>query len=360
MRVTKRRTEKGMAVIMALAVTMLLVTVSLELHLNERANLTNAAVFRDRQTLDQMTRSGIQLAMAVLIKDRLESESDSMQEDWADPETLAALIQEIPFDQGTLEVNISDELSKIQINSLVQFPAGREFNPLQQQVWARLAGGIVKLYENEELADLPDPLAIINSIKDWLDSGDDDAITGLSGAETDYYQDLDPPYASKNGPFDHLAEIGLVKGITPELFAGIGGSAGLSAYLTVYGASETNDNKFYFPGQVNINTAELAVLSAILPPESAELAPMLIEYRQALSGSQYTHDLSRSNWYRDVPGLADVTLDQNLITTSSNFFRITARASLHDVQMTTTAVVQRIKNSEKSPWSCKVLNWQHE
>jgi general secretion pathway protein K len=349
-----------MAVVMAMAVTMLMVTVALELHLNERANMTNAAVFRDRQTLDQMTRSGIHLGMAMLIKDRTESESDSLQEDWADPDTIAGLIEEIPFEQGTLEVKIADELSKIQINALVQFPQGRQFNPLQQEVWLRLAGGIAGLYEDEELTDPPDPLAIINSIKDWLDSGDDDAITGLSGAETDYYEGLDPPYTCKNGPFDHLAEIELVKGITPELFNGIGGSVGLSAYLTVYGEKETNDQKFSFPGQVNINTAELAVLSAILPLESAESAPLLIEHREALSGSEYTHDLTQPDWYRNVPGLADATLNPDLVTISSDIFRISATATLNNVRMTTTAVVERIKTPGNGSWSCKVLNWQQE
>lgn len=345
---------------MALAVTMLLVTVALELHLNQRTNMINAAVLRDRQTLDQMTGSGIHLGMALLIKDRLESESDSLQEDWADPETIAGLIEEIPFEQGALEVKITDELSKIQINALVEFPAGRQFNPLQQEVWFRFASGIAALYENEELTDPPEPLAIINSIKDWLDSGDDDAITGLSGAETDYYEGLDPPYACKNGPFDHLAEIQLVKGITPELFDGIGGSAGLSNYLTVYGAKETADKKFSFPGQVNINTAELPVLAAILPLESADAAPLMIEYREALSGSEYTHDLTRLDWYRNVPGLADTTLNENLVTISSNIFRITATATLNNVHMTTTAVVERTKTSESGSWSCKVLNWQQE
>ena len=357
------RSEKGIAVIMALAVIMLMVTAALELHLNERANLTNAAVFRDRQTLDQMTRSGIHLAMALLIKDRLESETDSLQEDWADSETVAGLIEEIPFDQGTLEVSIVDELSKIQINAMVQFPEGRQFNPAQQQLWTRFTSGLVSVYENEDIGDMgdpPDALTIINGIKDWLDSGDDDAITGLSGAESDYYESLDPPYACKNAPFDHLAEIQLVKGITPQLFNGIGGVAGLGAYLTVYGAEETEDHKFTYPGKININTAELPVLASILPPESAEFAPLLIEYRQTLSGSQYTHDLTQPNWYQNVPGLVGTTIDQNLFTISSQIFRITATATLNNVQMTTTAVIERIKPSETASWKCKVLNWQHE
>ncbi|MBI5062514.1 MAG: general secretion pathway protein GspK, partial [Desulfatitalea sp.] len=228
---SKHRNNRGMVVILALATMMLVVTAALELHISERANMMSSAVMRDRATLEQMCASGINLAMAMLIKDRMESESDSLQEDWADNETIATLLTEIPFEEGTLELEIMDELSKIQINALLQFPEGRNMNNSQQELWSRFAGGLLAFMESSEgekekakgdkkatgdKEDDIDPVTIISCLKDWLDSGDDDAITGLNGAESDYYESLDPPYACKNGPFDHLSELRLVKGITPE------------------------------------------------------------------------------------------------------------------------------------------------
>ena len=164
----------------------------------------------------------------------------------------------------------------------------------------------------------------------------------------------------KNGPFDHLSELRLVKGITPELFNGIGGEAGLGAYLTVFGAEKTEDQKFSFPGKVNINTAELPVLAAILPLESAEFAPMLIEYRESKTGTQFNNDLTQPNWYKNVPGLAEVDLNENIITVSSQIFRISATATINNISLTTTAIVQRDKPSTTASWRCNVLNWQHE
>jgi len=74
------------------------------------------------------------------------------------------------------------------------------------------------MFSNQEnLNEDATPTAIINSLKDWLDSGDDDAITGLSGAESSYYQSLDIPYPCKNGPVLHVGELALIKGIIPEL-----------------------------------------------------------------------------------------------------------------------------------------------
>ena len=199
--------SSGIAVILALTTVLLVVTAALELHMNARDNMMQSAVKRDRITLTQMATSGVHLAMAVLIKDRLESENDSLQEDWADEETIAGLLEEIPFEQGKLELKIIDEMGKIQINALVQFPEGQQFNPVQRALWERFSFGLLSVLEGAEGAEdaeETDPLTIINSMKDWLDSGDDDATTGLSGAESDYYESLDPPYACKNGPFDHL------------------------------------------------------------------------------------------------------------------------------------------------------------
>jgi general secretion pathway protein K len=360
---TQRGRQRGLAVVMAVAVVLLITTAALELHINERTNLLNAAGMRDRITLEQMAASGVHLAMAVLVKDRLDSESDSLQEDWADPETMATLVDELQFEKGKLDVKIFDELAKIQINALVQFPEGTAYNEKQHKIWERFAGNLMSVYEllgdaTGELEET-DATTIIDSVKDWLDK-DDDILTGLNSAESDYYQGLDPPYKCKNGPFDDISEVRLVKGITPELFSGIAGMAGLSNYVTVYGSTKVDDNKFSFPGKININTAELPVLKILLPSESEDLAELLIQYREAVSGTQYTNNVTNINWYKNVPGFGSINLEPDLISVSSDTFRIVATAVMGDVRTVTTAVVQRERDSDSSPWLCKVLNWKTE
>jgi general secretion pathway protein K len=352
-----------MAVVMALAVILIMSTAALELHVNERSNLLNAAAMRDRLTLNQMATSGIHMAMAVLVKDRLDSTADSLQEDWADDETMQGFLEQIPFERGELRLEIIDELSKIQINALVQFPEGGQFNAKQRSMWERFAGDIAAGYEllaeaGEGLEEI-EPLTIINSIKDWIDK-DEDIITGLNGAESDYYEELDPPYACRNAPFDHLSAVRLVRGITPELFDGYGGTFGLGHYITVYGDVEADSGKLHFPGHININTAELPVLNVLLPSESEEFAELLIEHRQALSGTRFTHDLTDKNWYKGVPGFADITIDPDLFSVSSHVFRIVSTAELETTRTTITAVVSRERSSESAPWRCKILNWMTE
>jgi hypothetical protein len=97
-----------------------------------------------------------------------------------------------------------------------------------------------------------------------------------------------------------------------------------------------------------------------LPLEASEFAPLLIEYREATSGSLYVNDLTRPDWYRNVPGLSGISIDSELISVSSNFFRIVATAGIDQFRVKTIAVVERIKPSETEPWQCKVLNWKTE
>jgi DNA uptake protein ComE-like DNA-binding protein len=59
---------------------------------------------------------------------------------------------------------------------------------------------------------------IIDAILDWLDPDD---IARPNGAEREYYAGLSPPYAPKNGPFETVEELLLVKGITPQLLYGM-------------------------------------------------------------------------------------------------------------------------------------------
>jgi general secretion pathway protein K len=349
--------SRGIAIIIAVTVIAILVTAALELNRRTSAVVEFTDVSRKIITLEHMTSSGINMAMALLLKDKKESEKvDSLQEDWADEEIISNALNDIPFDEGTMEVKISDELGKIQVNALVNFPEGQSFNQSQMIMWERFLG-YIRPEEGLENDDTM-PSAIINSVKDWLDSGDDDAITGVNGAESDYYEGLDPPYACKNKPLSSVEELVMVKGVA-DLAAGIGGMEQIAGFITVHGMEANTDKKFTFPGKININTAELPVLAALLPSGEAHLASEFIDYREEMSEGQYTHDLSNPQWYKNAPGLGDIAIDSNLITTTSDFFRIDAKAVLNDITLATTALVKREKDKKTGKYVCKVLYWKN-
>lgn len=349
--------NRGIALIITLSIISVLVVSTLELNRKARSSIYVSGAFRERIQLKQMAMSGVHAALALLIKDKENSEIDSIQEDWANPEKVEELLMEMSFDYGRVRVSIVDELGKIQVNSLVKFPDGRDFNESQRQMWEHFLNlAIPALDRTDDTA----PISIINSLKDWLDRGDDDLITGLSGAESEYYLDLDPPYESKNGPFHHLGELMLVKGITPELFDGVGGVPGIASYMTTWGMTATTDNQFTFNGAININTAELPVIAAILPTESEHLAESIFEYRSELSDGEYVHNLSSPTWYTEAPGCSDLEIDPKLIRTTSDLFSVRAEVEAKGMTLTVEVLLNRVTEKKTGKWHGKILSYQEE
>ena len=68
------------------------------------------------------------------------------------------------------------------------------------------------------LMNIPNMTAeIVDSILDWMDPDD---TKNPYGAESEDYEQMSPPYKAKNGPFETIDELLLVKGITPTLLYG--------------------------------------------------------------------------------------------------------------------------------------------
>lgn len=358
--------ERGMALLLTLAIATILIAGALELNRRVRTAVVATAHARDGLTLAQMAASGIHVGMSLLIDDKNKSQIDSIQEDWADEAKIAELLAEIPFEEGAITLTIADELGKIQVNALVDFPKGQHFNQTQHALWDRFLRQFLSMDTIEALGDDEDtrPPAVINSIKDWLDSGDDDAMTGISGAEADYYEELDPPYKPANGPFLHVAEVLRVKGVG-KLHEAIKEQLKLEDLLTVYGmekSQQTVEKRSYsFSGKVNINTADLPVLMALIPSDNPEYAQAVINYRSEKEDEEYLHDLTSPTWYKNAPDYpGDLTIDPNLITVVSDTFRIRSTAKRRGQKRTVTAIVQREQAKGTGKWTCRVLNWRTE
>ena len=81
-----------MALLVVLAVVAVLLTAGLELaKTTGRAALATAAETEQYLALEK-ARAGLHLAMALLASDAENSETDSLQEDWARPERLAVAV----------------------------------------------------------------------------------------------------------------------------------------------------------------------------------------------------------------------------------------------------------------------------
>ena len=92
--------NRGIAILITLTIITIIITASLELHRKMRFAAVSTATARDRITLTYMASSGINAAMAMLVKDKNESTIDSIQEDWANSEKINELLKHITIEHG--------------------------------------------------------------------------------------------------------------------------------------------------------------------------------------------------------------------------------------------------------------------
>ena len=348
------KNQNGVALLMVLAVVALLVGVTVELHHRVRASVFSTEATRTQRQLDWTARTGVALGMAMLVLDKKANTIDSTQDVWANQDEINEMMADFDFLSTVLKLEIKDLTGLIQVNALVEPPNGQQFDTAQNELWDRFLRPIASLYEDLDLNATTD---IINSIKDWIDRQDDDAITGLNGAESDYYMTLDTPYMARNSYFNSVSELLRVKGITPELFYGSEEIPGIYGSITVFGADPSKKNPIEYPGKINMGTAPLEVIRALMPVGSEDLAESIVEYREEREEDYFVNPISEANWYLNAPGCSDLEIDQNLLTSVSDYFEITCTAKGQNFKKVVKAVVLRKKADNSQDYECEILAW---
>ncbi len=353
-----------MALLVVLAVISVLVVSGIELARRTGQSAMASGQEADRFMAKEQAMAGLHLAMAILVEDAATTEVDSLQEDWAIPEKLSIAVEAMGVEPDNLVLEISDELGKLQVNALIKDHPGRESNPDHYQIWERFFDPMAE-----------DEQALVNCLQDWIDTRDDEAVTGISGAESNYYLSLDPPYTCTNGPFTHISELFLVKGITRSLFDGTTinsedievkpenhtGSSNLvpEELITVHGllTDDSAQEKYQFSGRVNINTAPEAVLRALLPEEAQDFARDLVSYRVEQSDDShfFTNTLDKG-WVKQVielPQKQKQAFDR-IIRYDSTLFRVRVQSKVNHAQIRISGLVLREQDSLSGKWSCRL------
>jgi len=341
--------QKGIALIVTLIMVTLLAGWALSLNLKVRDLLFEAIILKKRTVLHDRAKAGIDIAKLMLIKDKTSSETDTIQEFWADKEQVSFYLRILGFSPNELEINIIDLLSKIQINALLEFP--NQKNQAQIKLWERFLEAI--RLEDPEL--LNNPYDIINPLLDWLDHDDDDSITGLSGAESGYYlsENRIPP---RNGPLKSIEELSLVKGMNEKLWNKVYNSGIAEKYLTVEGEVERSGSSYQYKGKININTAPKMVITALITDNSLlHMADEIFSFREEKSDGKFVNSLDEG-WYKKCPGCEDLPLAEEFITTSSDLFEVEAVARDNDLSVKVKAVLRRYTD-KNGKWDVKTEKW---
>lgn len=250
------------------------------------SKLARNAVFDPE--MEWLGKSGIELAKYVIGQQRMIANEpwDSLNQKWAggigNSNSVIADVQltGVQLGRGTFSVKINDCESKFNINTA---------NEIILQQAMTLIG--------VDASEIPPTVA---SILDWIDFDNQTHMGG--GTESDYYMTLDPPYEAKNGPVDDIAELLLVRGVTPEMFWGPRYQGAPMAFVAnkrrgLHGAPEpvtyaTGLIDLFTPfgsGLLNLNTATMTALQ-VIPEIDENIAAAIISRRNGQDGSPGTED----------------------------------------------------------------------
>jgi general secretion pathway protein K len=229
-------------------------------------------------------RSGVEYCRWVLSQEKCPY--DSLNQIWAggtgsECDTNLAAQNPVQVGDGTFTWKIVDLERKVNINTA-------NAAALQQALTLMGVGA--------------DGMSVVSdSILDWIGPPGG---ARPAGAESEYYQGLNPPYYAKNAPIDDLSELLLVKGIAdhPEIYWGGSATNHVPAAFQrklgfVNSPFQAADYPFglkdiFTPisiGRININTADENVLQMI-PGVDETTAQNIIKLRAGPDGMEGTED----------------------------------------------------------------------
>jgi general secretion pathway protein K len=288
-----RRTQNGVAVIVAVLIVALVTSVATYVLWQQALWIRQVENLTARTQGDALARSAAVWAAAILAED--DPAIDHLGELWA------RRIPAFAAESAQLVGAISDEQAKFNVNSLAREGGAA---PEDLVAFQRL------------LTAVGLPAGLAGAVVDWLDA--DNEVMAPNGAEDPYYLALDPPYRAANHRVIDIAELARVKGFDGGILAR------LAPFITAL-PEET---------AVNVNTAPVQVLQAVVPGLSAADAARLLELRTKRPFA------SRDEFLKSLPQRPSAPIDVQ-IDVKSRFFTAEATVRLGRVVAGYRALLRR-------------------
>lgn len=307
------KNEAGFALVLTLVVTALMVAVAVEMIHQVYVDTSLSRGFRDGQQASLLAESGV-IGAARLLQTGLSSRSySSLSDPWAAPIKLQD-------EAGSIEVQVSEESGKINLNGIVQ-PNGN--GVYDERTWNMLK----RLGQRLQLPEL-----LWSNLADWIDRDD---LPRSGGVESAYYRSLKPGYAARNGKLATCKELTLIKDFTAERYGQ------LLPFVTIY-----PDQAGAPVSTININTAPKEVIAALDERIDDRMAERILEERR-LQPFKSTAELAR------VPGLDTIAIGLlGKLSVQGHLFKIVCMATTKDAGRTVEAVVRM------SGGAPEFLSWQ--
>jgi general secretion pathway protein K len=231
--------QRGVAVVMAVLVVALATSAATYILWQQSLWVRQVENLTARAQADAIARAAASWAATILAED--DPAIDHLGENWA------RRMPPFPAEQAQVAGAMLDEQAKFNVNNLAREGGAA---PHDFVAFQRLLGGL----------GLPAELA--EAVVDWLDP--DGEVMQPNGAEDPYYLALDPPYRTAGRRVVDLAELARVKGFDAAILAR------LAPFVTAL-PEET---------PVNVNTAPVQVLQALVPGLSADEMARVVDQRK--------------------------------------------------------------------------------
>ena len=222
------KNQQGIALITILVMVALATILAATIAKKQSNTAENTAyLIRQDQSL-LFAKSAEAFFSELLVQDAQDSaQVDHLGETWAKP------MPAFPVEDGYISGELQDESGKFNLNNLVKADGTPDEN--------------VQKWFEKLLVRVGLPAELSQAVIDWQDP--DDQPTGAMGAESSYYQGLQPPYLAPNTQFHSIEELKRVRGFEGKNFDLI------KPYISALPTTQST--------KININTAPALVLASI-------------------------------------------------------------------------------------------------
>jgi general secretion pathway protein K len=310
--------HSGFVLVVVLCMVIMLGILLFGFNHKSRAGLLAVDDLRMSEQALNCARAGLNIAIAA-VRDTENIQTNRKLQNLLSGENTVSL------DEGSCSITVTEESGRLNINLLID-----ENDKINRTIIDQLLR-LIDLLNRENFGDFHISYELVPSIIDWIDS--DEEVTCLpfvkhenSGAESDYYSDLTPPYRCRNNSFETTEDILLIKGVTQQVFGC------LRDFITVRG-----DDK------ININWASKHVIQSLSESMDPVLAQMIIDRRKIKSFGSVME-------LREIPGLTDGIYQaiKKTVTVSptKKYYRVTSEGTADGLSCTTVAILARNMETE--------------
>ncbi len=306
----------------------------------KQSEINGFACVYERNTVDAYHRlkSVESLEKALLIKDAKDNNYDTLFDVWNNKEKMEKLNGYDKKYFSKINFRMEDECGKFPINMIADKKNGKLYRSVFMNLLMDEPFNLKKVRAAK----------IVFSVWYWIDKDGFEKQNKTAMMLVSEDIDIDKMFSAKvrNAPIRTLGELFFIKTIDKKMLYSSKNKKGLFNLLTPY----------CFNGKININTAPKEIIMALVSSDISqdtkkEFANSVVKYRS----DEFHRDLlKKPDWYQSkMPGFNDIILPNDIITTSSHWFRLIINDNSSAPSLNAVEILHREK--KKSEYKVKTV-----